>query len=108
MCDGCGQAHLCDWLWSWLQQRWCACLRLYLRLYLCVRLRLCLRLRLRLAAGLYRCVRGGQYGAGGRLWDGPYGGHRSATHLILEEIREIHLITDELQHLCQTQTHIIL
>lgn len=106
MCDGCGQAHLCDWLWSWLQQRWCACLRLYLRLYLCVRLRLCLRLRL--AAGLYRCVRGGQYGAGGRLWDGPYGGHRSATHLILEEIREIHLITDELQHLCQTQTHTIL
>lgn len=106
MCDGCGQAHLCDWLWSWLQQRWCACLRLYLRLYLCVRLRLCLRLRL--AAGLYRCVRGGQYGAGGRLWDGPHGGHRSATHLILEEIREIHLITDELQHLCQTQTHTIL
>lgn len=100
MCDGCGQAHLCDRLWSRLQQRWCACLRLYRCL--------CLRLCLRLAAGLYRCVRGGQYGAGGRLWEGPHGGHRSPAHLILKEIREIHLITDELQHLCQAQTHTIL
>ncbi len=82
---GCGQAHLCDGLWPWLQQRGCACL--YLRLHL------------HLAAGLYRRVWGGQYGAGGRLWEGLHRSHGSAPHLIHKEIREIPLITDKLQHL---------
>ncbi len=84
---GGGQAHLCDGLWPWLQQRGCACLCLYLRLHL------------HLAAGLYGRVWGGQYGAGGPLWEGLHRSHGSAPHLIHKEIREIPLITDELQHL---------
>ncbi len=84
---GGGQAHLCDGLWPWLQQRGCACLCLYLRLHL------------HLAAGLYGRVWGGQYGAGGPLWEGLHRIHGSAPHLIHKEIREIPLITDELQHL---------
>ncbi len=81
--SGCGQAHLCDWLGSRLQQRRCACLCLHLHV----------------TAGLYGRVWGRQYGAGGRLWEGLHRNHGSAPHLILKEIREIHLITDELQHL---------